>query len=117
MRTKRLYLKVIYLVKERNIILSLTIKKYLLIVLMIIAILVISGCVGQSDKIGNLSDNQTAKECAPAQCCHSTSCVLKEQAPDCSQFACTQECAPGTMDCVQGYCEFSGNKCIVVWTQ
>ena len=53
-------------------------------------------------------------DCAPAQCCHPTSCVPKDKAPDCSEVFCTMECRQGTMDCGQGYCACIDNKCQAV---
>jgi len=41
-------------------------------------------------------------DCAPAQCCHATSCVAKSEAPDCKGAICTMDCRPGTMDCGGG---------------
>jgi len=49
-------------------------------------------------------------DCAPAQCCHPTSCVPVSQAPDCEGTFCTQECRPGTIDC-GGRCFCEENKC------
>lgn len=57
-------------------------------------------------------------ECVPAECCHPTSCVLKQWAPDCSNTVCTEECREGTMDCGCGACEFTYDKadnCHVIW--
>jgi len=54
--------------------------------------------------------------CVPATCCHPTACVLAEDAPDCSDVGCTEECAGNTMDCGQGYCEYVEGECKVVWT-
>lgn len=50
-------------------------------------------------------------DCTPASCCHATSCILKIQAPDCSQAFCSQECSPGTLDCGQGSCKCIQGKC------
>lgn len=60
---------------------------------------------------------ETNEDCVPAQCCHPTSCVNKELKPDCTGIFCTMECAPGTMDCGQGYCACADNKCVVVWSE
>ena len=57
--------------------------------------------------------------CVPATCCHPTECVLEANAPDCSGILCSQECAPGTMDCGQGRCVFDATvegSCYVEWT-
>ncbi|MFA5060808.1 MAG: DUF333 domain-containing protein [Candidatus Pacearchaeota archaeon] len=56
-------------------------------------------------------------ECVPAQCCHATSCVQKDLAPNCSDIFCTMECRAGTMDCGAGYCDFIDGKCGVVWNE
>jgi len=55
-------------------------------------------------------------ECVPSTCCHPSACVSASEAPDCSDVACTQECAPGTLDCGQGSCEFIKGECLAVLT-
>src|SRR3989338_4372611 len=54
-------------------------------------------------------------DCVPAQACHPSSCVIKSQAPNSSGIFCTQECAPGTLDCGQGSCECINKKCGAVF--
>jgi len=54
-------------------------------------------------------------DCVPAQCCHPTSCVPKQQAPNCSNVACTMECREGTLDCGSGSCACVNGRCGVVW--
>ncbi len=56
-------------------------------------------------------------ECVPAACCHSTSCVPADKAPDCSDLFCTQECVPGTLDCQQGSCQTVNEKCEAVFVE
>lgn len=53
-------------------------------------------------------------DCVPASCCHPTSCVPRQQRPDCSAVSCTQECRPGTLDCGQGYCDCQAGRCAAV---
>ena len=36
----------------------------------------------------------TDADCVPAACCHATSAVNKDTAPDCSRVFCTMECQP-----------------------
>ncbi len=54
-------------------------------------------------------------DCVPAQCCHPTSCLLRENAPSCSGIVCTGECAPGTMDCGCGHCACIKGECRIEW--
>lgn len=54
--------------------------------------------------------------CIPAQCCHPTSCINKNSAPNCQDVACTLECRGGTMDCGAGHCACVNNKCQAVFT-
>lgn len=60
---------------------------------------------------GPASECSANADCAPAQCCHATSCVAKSAAPDCKGAMCTMDCRPGTMDCggacrcVEGNCK------------
>tara|TARA_Y100000310_G_C20704257_1_gene833417 strand:+ start:20081 stop:20359 length:279 start_codon:yes stop_codon:yes gene_type:complete len=49
--------------------------------------------------------------CVPSSCCHSTSCVLEEEAPDCEDIFCSQECKPGTLDCGQASCKYVNGNC------
>ena len=56
----------------------------------------------------------TASDCVPEQCCHPTSCINRNNAPDCTWVACTEECRPGTMDCGQGQCVCTDNRCTAV---
>ncbi len=101
----------------------------LIIRVMIIAVLlsmclVIIGCDEQpaeSDEVetGDKVDEPIqpiTTECVPAECCHATSCVLKENMPDCGMTMCTMDCRPGTMDCGQGHCELQEDECVVVWS-
>jgi len=53
-------------------------------------------------------------DCVPAECCHQSSCIHKDFAPDCSDVMCTMECAPGTLDCNQGTCMCIGGICEAV---
>jgi len=55
--------------------------------------------------------------CVPASCCHASSCVLENNAPNCSNLLCTMVCEPGTMDCGGGYCGIVNGKCGVVWNE
>ena len=56
-------------------------------------------------------------DCAPAQCCHPTSCIPKVNAPICDGIGCTMECAPGSMDCSCGHCACINGECGVEWTR
>ena len=53
-------------------------------------------------------------DCVPADCCHSKTAVNKMYSPHCGDVVCTQECAPGTLDCGQGEAKCISNECIVV---
>ncbi|HZX45182.1 MAG TPA: hypothetical protein VFF28_05875 [Candidatus Nanoarchaeia archaeon] len=66
--------------------------------------LIITGC--QEVECNKDSD------CFPAECCHPTSCTNIK--PDCDGRFCSMNCAPGTMDCGQGYCGCVDNKCSAV---
>jgi len=41
-------------------------------------------------------------DCVPATCCHASEAVNKENAPDCTDTFCTEECRSDTLDCQQG---------------
>ena len=53
----------------------------------------------------------TDSDCVPATCCHPTNAVTKDNAPDCSEIMCSQECAPGTIDCGQGEIKCIQGQC------
>ncbi len=65
----------------------------------------------QHDSHKNLN-NET--KCVPASCCHSTSCVPENEAPDCRRLSCTMDCVPHTLDCGQGSCKYIKGKCEAV---
>ena len=54
---------------------------------------------------------ETDSDCVPSSCCHSTECTARANAPECDLLACTDECAPNTLDCGQGSCICQNNKC------
>ena len=82
------------------------------IVIAAIIIGVLAFMPGTSDKITGMCVQNS--DCVPSQCCHPTSCVPRDQAPDCTDVMCTMHCAPGTMDCGQGYCACIDGTCIAV---
>jgi len=51
-----------------------------------------------------------ASDCVSNSCCHPTGCVPRYQQPNCAGMMCSQECAPGSLDCggscacVEGSC-------------
>lgn len=53
-------------------------------------------------------------DCVPAQCCHATNAVSKDEAPNCQGKICTLNCAPNTLDCGQGEIKCIQNECTVV---
>lgn len=56
----------------------------------------------------------TAADCVPAQCCHATTAVNQQSAPDCSDIFCTAVCEPSTLDCGQGEIQCIAGECQVV---
>jgi hypothetical protein len=50
-------------------------------------------------------------DCVPSSCCHPSSCTLKSNEPKCDNTVCTMNCQPGTLDCGQGSCICSRNRC------
>ena len=80
-------------------------------------ILILVGVVVLAILVIFLLNKGEVKECVPASCCHADSCVLEENAPNCSGRICTMDCRPETMDCGQGYCEFVKGSCEVIWNE
>ena len=56
----------------------------------------------------------TDGDCVPNDCCHSTTCVAKVDAPGdkCKEAMCTMDCRAGTTDCGGG-CLCRSGKCVV----
>jgi len=52
-------------------------------------------------------------DCVGAQCCHPTSLINKEFAPDCEGIACTMSCE-GPLDCGQGKGVCQEGYCVIV---
>ena len=50
-------------------------------------------------------------DCVPATCCHPDACTARTSAPQCSGVMCTEQCAPGTLDCGQARCVCLGGRC------
>ena len=55
-------------------------------------------------------------DCVPAGCCHASSVVNKNFAPDCSGMFCTAVCEPDTLDCGQGKPKCIVGRCEIVKT-
>ena len=56
-------------------------------------------------------------DCVEEQICHPTSCINSGFKEESEPVFCTAECAPGTMDCGQGYCACINNQCKVVFNE
>src|SRR3989338_2128695 len=67
-----------------------------------------------NDNFADVEYCTSDSDCIPSSCCHPKSCVVKSSAPTCSRIFCTQECAPGSLDCGQGSCGCVNNKCLAV---
>jgi len=86
-------------------------KKIIVLALLFLMI----GCSppNQQNNPQDVKECTTSSDCIPASCCHASSCVPKEKAPNCSDMFCTLECTPNTLDCNQGFCSCINNKCQV----
>lgn len=84
----------------------------------IIGTILLTGCADDGlVEVKNDTDElkcDTDSDCVEASCCHSSSCVHKENAPDCDGVFCTQECKKGTLDCGQGSCKCVEGDCKAV---
>ena len=108
-------------------------KKGIFIELIVIIGLVIVGFFWFTNSSGlnnGLKENETIKDslegklvdymedsCVPITCCHATSCVNENQAPNCSKIDCTMDCQDETMDCGQGKCIWEDGNCEVEWNE
>lgn len=82
---------------------------YILIIVIIVSI-IIYFLIPKSLKI---QECQIDSDCVPASCCHPSSCVPKEQKPDCEGLLCSMNCE-GPLDCGAGSCGCKNNKCGVI---
>lgn len=100
-------------------------KKLLKIILFLLVLFSIFIAIGYNFNKTDKNKNQkpegqtcvTDADCVVATCCHPSACVPITQKPDCSDVFCTQECAPGTLDCNQGYCGCVEGKCKAVFNE
>ena len=81
---------------------------FLVIVLIAIVVYAVNGDFNEDEIIGCLVDS----ECVPSSCCHSESCVLVGDAPECNDIFCSQECS-GPLDCGAGDCGCVDKKCVI----
>ena len=81
------------------------------IILIILAVIVLAAIIFMLvPKPVSECDPDIASSCVKATCCHATSCIAAEKAPNCSNTMCTQECEPNTLDC-GGSCSCEQGKC------
>ena len=83
-------------------------------ILILFLLLFVTACTSSSDYSSTLVECTTASDCVPSLCCHASSCIFKDQAPDCTDTFCSLDCQEGTLDCNQGACGCINNKCQVV---
>ena len=73
-------------------------KKLVLVLLLVFLV----GCSGVNFEC------ESDDDCFKATCCHASSCSTAQ--PDCTMVACTEECAPDTLDCC-GKCICNNGQC------
>lgn len=61
----------------------------------------------------NLYYCNIAEDCVPAECCHPTTVVNKNYAPDCAAAPCDFSCQ-GPLDCGVGKPDCQNNRCIIL---
>jgi hypothetical protein len=79
---------------------------------LILVVLFLIACTPLS--IPSVSYCEQDRDCVQNKCCHADGAVNKDYTPDCENVLCTQECAPGTLDCGQGEVRCIANECTVV---
>jgi len=72
--------------------------------------------IDKKEEVEKVKECVTDNDCVPSSCCHPSSCVSINNKPNCEGIFCTQECAPGTLDCNQGYCGCISGKCSAVFS-
>lgn len=84
----------------------------LIIVILIIVVFIFGYFILNGLKKAEASKECSSdSDCVPSGCCHSSSCVLLSEKPDCSGIYCTEVCQPETLDCGQGDCVCLNGKC------
>ena len=92
--------------------------KPIFLTILITAMFLITACEEQPaniDKTPVSNECSEDSDCIKATCCHADSCIPTDQAPDCSGTMCTMNCEPGTLDCGQGNCKCTNDKCEAVF--
>ena len=84
-------------------------KKGLIGMIVIVGFLLIGGFFWF---VGEWNSEEEIK-CVPASCCHAIECVLKNEAPNCSETMCSMVCS-GPLDCGAGSCEYINGECEIV---
>ena len=84
--------------------------KVKLVILMVFALAFLTACSNIPPELYCESNS----DCTAASCCHPTSAMNKESAPDCSGILCTAVCQPETLDCGQGEIRCVENRCTAV---
>ncbi len=90
-------------------------QKYVLFTILLVSLFLLS-CTPAMEVSEELRC-QTDADCVPAQCCHPTSAVNKDFAPDCAGILCSQNCEPNTLDCGQGEIKCQAGKCKAIITE
>ena len=108
--------------------------KFIAILIVCIAAVLIAGCTTGPAPAGTATPTQSAptpevatapadsrgcatvEDCVPAQCCHPSSCTGKATAPPCGNVMCTMSCE-GPIDCGAGSCGCVNGKCSVIPAQ
>ena len=85
------------------------------LIVVVIAVL-IAVLVMQNEAIQNtdIYSCNYDSDCIAEQCCHATSAINKNFAPNCKEAICTMECRGGTLDCGYGEIKCTSKKCAVI---
>jgi len=91
-----------------------TMRRLAGIVILVFAVLLAIIIFGGTEFRTNRYFCNSELDCTAEQCCHPTSAINKDFAPDCSDMVCTAECSPGTIDCGNGEIKCVKNLCLAV---
>ncbi|MCX6711738.1 MAG: hypothetical protein NT139_01720 [Candidatus Woesearchaeota archaeon] len=89
---------------------------FLAVILLILPILIV-GCTNQID-LGKTFCNEES-DCVAEQCCHPTSAVNKNFAPDCRGLSCSEvclgplDCGTGEIKCINSICTIKPSNVII----
>lgn len=94
---------------------------WIIIILIVLFIILIFYMINNWEEWEQEKDNIDEciidSDCVKDECCHASTCTNLENAPECGEIFCTNECVEETLDCGQGECKCIDEKCEAVFSE